>query len=97
MGAVFSWYILSLPRPTGWLPTTFDPGTGISTQVTAVYYHQPPQRGRIHMMAYKKSPPLSLPTCFALPFAEFHPGVPLASFRVGFRESSCEGVALLMY
>ena len=36
-------------RPTGWLPTTFDPCTGIGNQTPAVY-QQPPNRGRIHII-----------------------------------------------
>ena len=35
--------------PTGWLPTTFDPCTGIGNQTLAVY-QKPPRRGRIHII-----------------------------------------------
>ena len=36
-------------RPTGWLPTTFDPCIGIGNQTLTVY-QKPPGRGRIHFI-----------------------------------------------
>ena len=41
--------------PTGWLPTTFDPCTGIGNQTLAVY-RKPPRRGRIHIICTCPTP-----------------------------------------
>ena len=43
------WAVFQRFGPTGWLPTTFDPCTGIGNQTLAVY-QKPPSRGRIHPM-----------------------------------------------
>ena len=56
--------------PTGWLPTTFDPCTGIGNQTLAVY-RKPPRRGRIHIIgsvAKWLCCPLREATSAALPY-----------------------------
>ena len=43
--------MLPKKKPTGLLPTTFDPFTGISIRILEVY-QKPHSRGRIHIIYY---------------------------------------------